>query len=253
MRSRRHFLTAAGGHCAWRQRPRQRSSASRSLAWAARRCRSRWPPSATRPRRRSRWPAIIRADLQRSGVFQPSEAPLPLDERSAVVLPEWRDRGADALVAGSVTRLADGRFDVRFKLWDVVKGEQLLGQSKVVLEADLRLAAHRIADEVHEKLTGERGVYATRIAYVVKSGRRYTLHITDADGEGGQVALASPEPIISPAWSPDGKELAYVSFESQKAVVWVQNLHDRRAPADRQLPRLQQRAGLVARRQHSWS
>ena len=168
--------------------------------------------------------AIIRADLQRSGVFNPSEAPLPLDENSAVALPEWRDRGADALVAGSVTRLADGRYDLRFRLWDIVKGQQVLGQSKVVVEADLRLAAHRIADEVHEKLTGERGVYATRIAYVVKSGRRYTLHITDADGEGGQVALASPEAIISPAWSPDGKELAYVSFESQKAVVWVQNL-----------------------------
>ncbi|WP_425257973.1 Tol-Pal system beta propeller repeat protein TolB [Rubrivivax sp. RP6-9] len=168
--------------------------------------------------------AIIRADLQRSGVFKPSDAPLPLDENSSVALPEWRDRGADALVAGSVTRLADGRYDLRFRLWDIVKGEQVLGQSKVVVEADLRLAAHRIADEVHEKLTGERGVYATRIAYVVKSGRRYTLHITDADGEGGQVALASPEAIISPAWSPDGKELAYVSFESQKAVVWVQNL-----------------------------
>src|SRR5690606_28653764 len=71
---------------------------------------------------------------------------------------------------------------------------------------------------------GERGVFATRIAYVVRSGRRYTLHVTDADGEGGQVAVTSPEPIISPAWSPEGKRLAYVSFESQKAVVWVQDL-----------------------------
>ena len=168
--------------------------------------------------------AIIRADLTRSGVFKTSESPVSLDERSDVALSDWRQRGADALVAGSVARLADGRFDVRFKLWDVVKGEQLLGQSKVVLPADLRLAAHRIADEVHLKLTGEPGVNATRIAYVVKSGRRFTLYITDADGEGAQVALASPEPIISPAWSPDGREIAYVSFESQKAVVWTQNL-----------------------------
>jgi TolB protein len=168
--------------------------------------------------------AIVRADLQRSGMFKAAEAPMALDERSSIALPEWRGRGTDALVAGSVSRLADGRFDVRFKLWDVVKGEQVLGQSKVVLEGDLRLAAHRIADEVHEKLTGERGIYATRIAFVVKTGRRFALHITDADGEGGQVALASPEPIISPAWSPDGRELAYVSFETQKAVVWVQNL-----------------------------
>jgi TolB protein len=147
-----------------------------------------------------------------------------LDERSAVDLAQWRGRGADALLAGSVTRLMDGRFDVRYKLWDAVKNQELLGQSKVVLAADLRLAAHRVADEIHEKLTGERGVNATRIAYVVRAGRRFTLHVTDADGEGGQVALASPEPIISPAWSPDGRRLAYVSFETQKAVIWVQDL-----------------------------
>jgi TolB protein len=167
---------------------------------------------------------IVRADLQRSGVFRASDTPLALDETSAVVNTEWRERGADALVAGSATRLADGRYDVRFKLWDVVKGEQLLGRSNVVLAPDLRLAAHRIADQVHEKLTGDRGVNATRIAYVVKAGRRFTLYVTDADGEGGQVALASPEPIISPAWSPDGQRIAYVSFETQKAVVWMQDL-----------------------------
>ena len=168
---------------------------------------------------------IVRADLARSGLFRVSESPVALDERSSVTPAEWRGRGADALVAGSVARLADGRHDVRYKLWDTVKGGELIAQSKLVLEGDLRLAAHRIADEVHEKLTGERGVYATRIAYVVRAGRRHTLWVTDADGEGGQVALASPEPIISPAWSPDGRELAYVSFESQKAVVWVQDLH----------------------------
>jgi TolB protein len=167
---------------------------------------------------------VVRADLQRSGLFKASDSPVALDERSRILGAEWRARGADALVAGSVSRLADGRWDVRYKLWDTVKGEELLGQSKVVLEADLRLAAHRIADEVHQQLTGERGVFATRIAYVVKQGRRFTLHVTDADGEGGQVALASPEPIISPAWSSDGRELAYVSFESQKAVVWVQDV-----------------------------
>ena len=167
---------------------------------------------------------VVRANLQRSGLFKVSDAPMALDERSRVVLAEWRGRGTDAVVAGSVARLADGRWDVRYKLWDTVRGEELLGQSKVVVAADLRLAAHRISDEVHQALTGERGVYATRIAYVVRSGRRHTLHVADADGEGGQVALASPEPIISPAWSPDGRELAYVSFESQKAVVWVQDV-----------------------------
>lgn len=168
--------------------------------------------------------AIVRADLERSGLFRGMEAPGVLDEAALPVLPEWRSRGVDALVAGSVTRLADGRFDVRHKLWDVVKAEDLGGQAYAVPAADLRLAAHRVADAVYERLTGEKGVFSTRIAYVLRSAGRYTLRVTDADGEGGQVALASPEPIISPAWSPDGRELAYVSFETRKAVVWVQDL-----------------------------
>ena len=167
---------------------------------------------------------VVAADLQRSGLFAPMDAGQALDETSAVNASEWRARGADALLAGSVTKLADGRFDVRIKLWDVVRGDELLARNRVVHEADLRLAAHRIADEIFEKLTGERGVFATRLAYVLKSAGSYTLRIADADGEGGQVALTSRDPIISPAWSPDGKELAYVSFESQKAVVWVQEL-----------------------------
>ncbi len=168
--------------------------------------------------------AVIKADLERSGAFRMIDAEAGLDERSLVDLVAWRGRGADALVAGSVTRLADGRFDVRYKLWDAVRGTELLGQSKVVPAADLRLAAHRVADEIHLKLTGEPGVFATRIAYVLRTGKRFSLHVTDPDGEGGQVALASPEPIISPAWSPDGRRLAYVSFERQKAEVWVQDL-----------------------------
>ena len=170
--------------------------------------------------------AIVRADLERSGVFRNIDLPAAtatLDENSQPAMPEWRGRAADALVAGSVTRLADGRFDVRFKLWDVVKGEVLGGQSTAVDAADLRLAAHRIADFIYEKLTGDKGVFSTRIAYVTKGSNRFTLRVADADGEGGQVALNSPEPIISPAWSPDGKQLAYVSFETQKAVVYTQD------------------------------
>jgi TolB protein len=168
--------------------------------------------------------AVVRADLQRSGLFRLVDAPGNFDESSRVAIAEWRGRGADALAVGSVVRLADGRYDVRFKLWDLVKGEELLGQSHAALPADMRLAAHRIADSIYQNLTGERGVFSTRIAYVTRAGNRYSLHVTDADGEGGQIALASPDPIISPAWSPNGKELAYVSFESQKAVVWVQDV-----------------------------
>jgi len=167
---------------------------------------------------------IIRADLERSGLFRLVDAAEVIDETAQPAISDWRARGADALLTGSVSRLADGRFDLRFRLWDTVKGQPLLAQSMAVPAADLRLAAHRVADSVYEKLTGDKGVFSTRIAYVTKAGNRFTLRIADADGEGGQVALASPEPIISPSWSPDGRELAYVSFESQKAVVWVQDV-----------------------------
>jgi TolB protein len=167
---------------------------------------------------------VLRADLDRSGVVRTQPADGVADERATIDLGAWRTRGVDAVVAGTVAKLVDGRFDVRYKLWDAVKGDEMLGQSKVVLGADLRLAAHRTADEIIQKLTGTRGVNATRIAYVIKAGRRFTLQIADADGEGGQAALASPEPIISPAWAPDGRRLAYVSFETQKAAVWVQDV-----------------------------
>ena len=168
--------------------------------------------------------AIVRADLERSGLFRLIDTPEAIDETAQPAMSDWRSRAADALLTGSVARLADGRFDVRYRLWDVVKGQPLIGQSTAVPAADLRLAAHRVADAVYEKLTGDKGVFSTRIAFVTKAGSRYTLRIADADGEGGQVALASPEPIISPSWSPDGRELAYVSFESQKAVVWAQDV-----------------------------
>jgi len=169
--------------------------------------------------------AIVHADLERSGQFVGVDASdAQLDESSRPDVALWRQKRADSLASGSVTRLADGRYDVRFRLWDVVKGQDLGGQSFVVTQADLRLVAHRIADFIYEKLTGERGVFSTRIAYVTKSGSRYSLWVADADGENAQSALSSPEPIISPAWSPTGGQLAYVSFESRKPVVYVHDV-----------------------------
>ncbi len=169
--------------------------------------------------------AIIAADLERSGQFKLVDgAGASLDETSRPDITPWRQKGADSLATGSVTRLADGRFDVRFRLWDVVRGQDLGGQSYAVTAGDLRLAAHRIADFIYEKLTGEKGVFSTRIAYVTKAGPRFNLWVADADGENAQTALASPEPIISPAWSANGGQLAYVSFESRKPVVYVHDV-----------------------------
>jgi TolB protein len=169
--------------------------------------------------------AIVQADLERSGQFRGIDTGgVRLDEAARPDVALWRQKGADSLVSGSVVRLADGRYDVRFRLWDVVRGQDLGGQSYVVVQADLRLVAHRIADYVYEKLTGERGVFSTRIAYVTKAGNRFSLWVADSDGENAQAALSSPESIISPAWSPSGGQLAYVSFESRKPVVYVHDV-----------------------------
>ncbi|MES2283133.1 MAG: Tol-Pal system beta propeller repeat protein TolB [Pseudomonadota bacterium] len=169
--------------------------------------------------------AIVKADLERSGLFRSVDAAgMVADESTRPDLVQWRQKGADSLVTGSVTPLADGRFDVRLRLWDIVRGIDLGGQSYAVTQADLRLSAHRISDFVYEKLTGEKGIFSTRIAYVTKAGTRFTLWVADSDGESAQSALASPEPIISPAWSPNGSQLAYVSFESRKPVIYAHDV-----------------------------
>ena len=163
---------------------------------------------------------IIRSDLQRSGAIKVLPAAVA-SETKQPDFPALRAQGADAYAAGSVTRLANGQLDVRFRLWDVVKAVELAGQSFSVNAVDARMAAHKVADLIHEKLTGVRGAAATRIAYVVKNGARFALVVADSDGENAVNALLSNEPIISPAWSPSGAELAYVSFESRKPVVYV--------------------------------
>ena len=180
--------------------------------------------------------AIIRADLSRSGQFRMVDAGAnAVAEDEKVDLAQWKARGADTLVVGSVSHLADGRFDLRYRLYDDVKGAQLDGLAYVSPATELRLTAHRIADRIYEKLTGDKGVFSTRIAYVVQFNRSgYELQIADADGANPQTALRSREPIISPIWSADGLMLAYVSFESHKPVVYVHTLAsgERRAVAN---------------------
>ncbi len=171
--------------------------------------------------------SIVRADLERSGLFRgvevPALQPHPT-EASSVNYAEWRARLADALVVGSVAARPDGKFEVRFRLFDVVKQAAIGGVAYTLSRDQVRATAHRIADYVYEKLTGEKGVFATKIAYVLKRGKVYELQIADADGTGGFFILRSNEPIVSPVWSPEGSRLAYVSFEQKKPVVYVHSL-----------------------------
>jgi TolB protein len=155
----------------------------------------------------------------------PPLSPHP-NENSPINYGEWRSRLADALVVGSVAANPDGRFEVRFRVYDVVKQAPLGAIAYVFTKDNARGAAHRIADFVYEKLTGEKGVFSTQIAYVVKRPTVYELQIADADGERAQYLLRSNEPIISPVWSPDGKRIAYVSFESKKPIVYVHSLSE---------------------------
>src|SRR5450830_815858 len=168
--------------------------------------------------------SIIKADLARSGAFKLIDADTAIAETANINFDQWKGRGADALAAGSVQQLADGRLDVRYKLFDTIKGVQLSSMNNAAAPQFNRLLAHKIADDIYEKLTGVKGAFSTRIAYVTQTGREYRLEVADADGEGIQVALRSNEPIISPAWSPDGTKVAYVSFEKKKPIVYVQNL-----------------------------
>ena len=170
---------------------------------------------------------IVAADLNRSGYFKIIDSggvtPVPA-EPSEVQFPTWKARGADAVVIGSVSPMSNGNWDVRFRLMDVAKQTQLTGFAYQVGAPQLRNTAHKIADAIYEKMTGDVGVFSTRITYVVKRGTRFELQVADADGFGAQTVLASNEPIISPSWAPDGNRLAYVSFERKKPIVYIQSL-----------------------------
>jgi TolB protein len=169
--------------------------------------------------------STVRSDLERSGLFKLVDTTgVAIDENSPANHAEWKGKGADALAAGSLARSPDGRMEARFRLYDTQKSVSLGGAAYVTNNEQLRAAGHRIADYIYEKLTGEKGVFSTRIAYVVKTRGQFLLQIADADGQGAATALTSTEPIISPAWSPDGSKLAYVSFEKKKPIVYVHSL-----------------------------
>jgi len=182
--------------------------------------------------------SVITADLARSGLFKSVDAggvvPVPY-EPDQINYPQWKARGAEALVIGNVVDRGGGQYEISFRLMDVLKGTQLTGFLYRANAGQLRLTAHKIADAIYEKMTGDPGVFATKITYVMKrSNSSYLLQVADADGFDPQTVLSSTEPIISPSWSPDGTRLAYVSFENRKPIVYVQTLatKQRRAVAN---------------------
>ncbi|MCE9632999.1 MAG: Tol-Pal system beta propeller repeat protein TolB [Methylophilales bacterium] len=179
------------------------------------------------PLKRDDLSQVISADLYRSGLFRLIEtggvATLPR-ELAEVKYPEWTALQAQGLVIGKVEPSAGGRLKVSFRLLDVLKQNQMAAFEYDITPGQLRQTAHKIADVIYQKFTGEPGVFATRISYVLKNGPRYTLVVADADGYGPQPVLSSTEPIISPTWAPDGTKLAYVSFEKKKPIIYVQSL-----------------------------
>jgi len=179
---------------------------------------------------------IIRQDLARSGYFKNTEnGNASESDEGTPNYKSWAARGADALAVGSVVQTSAGQFEIRYKLFDIRKSESLGGLNINSSADNLRAAAHKIADDIILKLLGERGIFSTRLSYVIKEGKRYRLVISDADGQNIRNAMNSGEPIISPSWSPDGKKVAYVSFEDRKPVIYVHELATgRRIPLSNQ-------------------
>jgi len=179
---------------------------------------------------------IIRQDLARSGYFKNTEnGNASESDEGTPNFKSWTARGADALVLGSVVQTGSGQFDIHYKLFDIRKSQGMGGLNLTSSADNLRAVAHKISDDIIFKLLGERGIFSTRLSYVIKEGKRYRLVISDADGQNIRNAMSSGEPIISPSWSPDGKKVAYVSFEDRKPVIYVHELATgRRIPLSNQ-------------------
>ncbi|WP_232505610.1 Tol-Pal system beta propeller repeat protein TolB [Legionella clemsonensis] len=166
---------------------------------------------------------IVNNDLKFSGQFKVIPPPNPNDQSS---ITSWRQIGADSVLSGNIRRTGYNRYEVSYELADAVAhGRVLLSKSYQISSNELRPLAHHISDEVYQKLTGERGIFSTRIAYILvqRNGEKakYFLEVADVDGYNPQSLLVSTEPVMSPAWSPDGRQIAYVSFEKKKAQIFT--------------------------------
>ena len=185
---------------------------------------------------------VIGADLTRSGRFKAIASKDMLEkpaQASAINFDNWKVIGVNDLVIGRIKPTAGG-YAVEYQVFNVYTHQQLMGFSVATTAARLRYTAHFISDTIYQKLTGQRGAFTTRIAYVeVGGGGAYSLIVADSDGYGAQPILQSPrQPILSPAWSADGRQIAYVSFESGQPAVYIQDL----TTGKREM--ISQRAGL---------
>jgi TolB protein len=175
---------------------------------------------------------VISNDLARSGRFSPlaqQDLISSPHEKNEVNFQDWRLLRSEGLLVGKVESIDGETYQVQFQLFDVYKAQQLVGKRYQVPASGLRRLAHQIADEVYQALTGDMGVFSTRLAFVTAlkntdGTKRFALQVSDSDGANPRTVLQSRQPILSPNWSPDGERLTYVSFEKGQAEVFVQDL-----------------------------
>lgn len=171
---------------------------------------------------------IVETDLNRSGRFTSSSKNLPANAAiNQIQASDWQAAGIPYVVTGQIKQTATG-FEVHYQLYDVQKQQYILNELLNVPAARIRQAAHMVSDAIYQALTGIPGDFSGRIAYVLRNpatpAERYTLQIADTDGEQPKTVLSSRDPILSPAWTPDAKKIAYVSFETKRPAIYLQDL-----------------------------